>query len=561
MNVKQVSNKRVLLVRSTAACYAGIVDSLADSAQLREVDSLQEAVELLGREKFDLVLSDVSNLVPLEKALIAQQASTVLDAIGQSVCVVNRDGRFVWSNDKLSRLTDEARCKLADYCQELIESLNESQADREAIFRTRRFSLRLSNERYFEVAAAPIMTADEEVRQVAVIISEVTPTRRLQRKIDAIDRAGRELVRLDAQQIAKLDVTERLALLEQKIINFSRELMNFSNFAIWILDTRNNKLELLINSDLPPESVEVELYAATEGNGICGYVAATGRSYICPDVRQDPRYLQGIDGARSSLTVPLYLHDQVRGVLNVESVTPSMFTEDDRQFAEIFGRYVAIALNTFDLLVTEHVTTTGRVATNVECEIASPLNDIITDATTLMEEYIGHDDLRKGLQAICENVVKVKQAVKDVASPQEVLLGGRRSRDIDPVLDRRRVLVADDEEAIRETLSEVLTNYGCVVETARDGSEALSLLGERSYDLVLSDIKMPGKNGYEVFQAAKEGKNDCPVILMTGFGYDPNHSIIRARREGLAAVLFKPFKVDQLINELKSALQSSISTT
>jgi DNA-binding response OmpR family regulator len=44
---------------------------------------------------------------------------------------------------------------------------------------------------------------------------------------------------------------------------------------------------------------------------------------------------------------------------------------------------------------------------------------------------------------------------------------------------------------------------------------------------------------------------------MTGFGYDPNHSIVRARREGLAAVLFKPFKVDQLLSEIRTALRSA----
>ncbi len=65
---------------------------------------------------------------------------------------------------------------------------------------------------------------------------------------------------------------------------------------------------------------------------------------------------------------------------------------------------------------------------------------------------------------------------------------------------------------------------------------------------------MPGKNGYDVFAATKNRNSDCPVILMTGFGYDPNHSIIRARQEGLSAVLFKPFKVDQLINEVRTAI-------
>jgi DNA-binding NtrC family response regulator len=75
-----------------------------------------------------------------------------------------------------------------------------------------------------------------------------------------------------------------------------------------------------------------------------------------------------------------------------------------------------------------------------------------------------------------------------------------------------------------------------------------------AYDLVLSDIRMPGKSGYEVFAAVKDVDADCPVILMTGFGYDPSHSIIRARREGLAAVLFKPFKVDQLLSEIRRAI-------
>ena len=80
------------------------------------------------------------------------------------------------------------------------------------------------------------------------------------------------------------------------------------------------------------------------------------------------------------------------------------------------------------------------------------------------------------------------------------------------------------------------------------------MLDQRRFDLVLSDIKMPDKTGYEVFAAARK-ISTVPVILMTGFGYDPNHSIVRASQEGLQAVLFKPFKVDQLITEVRKAIQ------
>jgi CheY-like chemotaxis protein len=93
------------------------------------------------------------------------------------------------------------------------------------------------------------------------------------------------------------------------------------------------------------------------------------------------------------------------------------------------------------------------------------------------------------------------------------------------------------------------------VDTARDGQEALGLLGRGGYDLVISDIRMPGATGYEVFSAARAACPRARVILVTGFGYDPDHSVIQAKQEGLAAVLLKPFKVKQLLDECRSALQ------
>ena len=127
----------------------------------------------------------------------------------------------------------------------------------------------------------------------------------------------------------------------------------------------------------------------------------------------------------------------------------------------------------------------------------------------------------------------------------------------DPLLDGKRILLADDEELIRETVRDVLTGFGCEVHAVDDGAAAIALLQAEPFDLVLSDIKMPNKNGYEVFAATKEADPKTPVILTTGFGYDPNHTIVRARREGLSAVLFKPFKVDQLLEEIRTALKST----
>jgi DNA-binding NtrC family response regulator len=73
-------------------------------------------------------------------------------------------------------------------------------------------------------------------------------------------------------------------------------------------------------------------------------------------------------------------------------------------------------------------------------------------------------------------------------------------------------------------------------------------------DLVVSDIKMPDRNGYEVFRSAKSIDPDIPVILMTGFGYDPHHSIVRSSQEGLDSFLFKPFQASQLLEAVTKSL-------
>jgi len=187
--------------------------------------------------------------------------------------------------------------------------------------------------------------------------------------------------------------------------------------------------------------------------------------------------------------------------------------------------------------------------------VAGPLNDIVSEATLLIEDYIGNEDMRGRLKSIVENVGKIRQSLREVAEGPKTILGGGAIKEADPMLAGKRVLVADDEANIRQTIAELLTRWGCKVDVAKDGAEACALIAaEARYDLVLSDIKMPHKNGYEIFAAAKQLGHGAPVILMTGFGYDPNHSIVRATPEGLAAVLFKPFKVDQLLGEVRKAV-------
>jgi two-component system, sensor histidine kinase SagS len=555
---------KVLVLANHSSANTGAVDALRATCDVVEIPTIDQAIDALRQDHFTAIFSDSADFLPLERALVSQQANLILNTIGEGVCIVDAEARCNWMNKKMQAWPARVHEKIRRTCQEAFELFSKQQSpqtpDTPPSSRSKRYVLNVDDQQYLEMIASPVINPAMAVVQVVAVVWDATGTRRLQQKIDAIDRAGRELVRLESESLSKLNVGERLKLLEEKIIGFTRELMHFDHFAIRLLDRRTKKLEMVISAGLPNDALNIDLFAESEGNGISGYVAATGRSYICPDVERDPRYVFGLDQAKSSLTVPLTLHDRVIGIFNIESRQRAAFNEDDRQFAEIFGRYVAIALNILDLMVVERVSTSHTVADTVCSEVAGPLNDIMSDASSLIEEYIGHDELRQKLQQILDNVTNIRRCLRQAAEgPNTVLGAGELKGEQDPVLGGAEILVADDEPNIRATLSDVLRKYGAHVTTAINGSDAIAQITAKQFSLLVSDIKMPDKTGYDVFAAARKIYPTIPVILMTGFGYDPNHSIVRASQEGLQAVLFKPFKVEQLLAEVRKALSSAVA--
>lgn len=529
---------------------------LSDHFHVDTFERMDEALAALRNQDYHAIFADVGDFLPLERGLVGEKSSLILNTIGEGVCIVDADGRCSWSNKRMRAFSPAVVEHVRRICMQALTIFTSQSGPigDSAQPRSKKFTFQVE-ERYFEMICSPVI-GEDKVQQVVAVAWDATSGKRLQTKIDAIDAAGRELARIEGDAVAKLSPSDRLRLLQDKIIRYSKDLMHFDHFSVRLLDNRANKLEVVISEGLPPEALEIDLYAQPEGNGISGYVAATGRSYICHDTEKDPRYVLGLQHSKSSLTVPLMLFDEVVGIYNIESEQVGAFNEDDRQFAEIFGRYVALALNILDLLVVERYTTSGQITDSVVQEMAQPLNDIVTDAQTLMEEYIGDDSMRAKLNRISENVEMIRHAIRDVAAGPKTILGKDQIKPPahDPLLSGKHILIADDEPNIRTTIGEVLSKYGCHVQLAKDGYEACTILEQEPIDLVISDIKMPYRNGYEIFAAAHRQREGLPVMLMTGFGYDPHHSIVRASQEGLSSVLFKPFKVEQLMEEIRKAL-------
>lgn len=545
----QSDTRRVLVLADPAGLANSVLETLRAGAEVVITESREAFDAAFRSEIFDLVIAPGGDVVASAQRVAREQRHTLLDGIGHGVCVVDPAGTPLWANAALRSYSDEVvefiRSKVGDLARELVNSVDHSPRRRAYLY---------GQEYYFEMTAAPLLDPQGQIERVVGLVYDTTAISRMRTRLDAIDAAGRELVALDVDATARLDVSERLHLLEDRLIRYCRELLEFNHFAVMVLDPTTNRLDAVLSGGFPDNVAPHDIFARKEGNGISGYVAATGQSFICPDVTQSPLYLQGYEHARSSLTVPLRLVDRVVGVLNVEADELDAFTEEDRQVAEIFARYVAVALHTLKLLAAERSEVTGEVTADVRAELARPLNEIVAHSTRLLQG-VSAADAQERLRAIIEEVDAAKRSLH-VAAQSPALRGLSTDRPpvIDPLLEEKRVLIADDEEIIRETISDVLSKAGALTVMARDGEEAVTMIAAQHFDLVLSDIKMPQRNGYEVFAAAKAANPACQVILITGFGYDPEHSIVRASREGLAGVLFKPFRVEQLFDLIRKAL-------
>jgi excisionase family DNA binding protein len=121
-----------------------------------------------------------------------------------------------------------------------------------------------------------------------------------------------------------------------------------------------------------------------------------------------------------------------------------------------------------------------------------------------------------------------------------------------PIAGRPRILVADDEASIRELLSKTLALADYDVDVAHDGRAALERLRTTQYDLLITDLKMPGADGLAVIREARRYRADIPVIIITG--YSTEASAIEAINLGVSGYLTKPFRIPKVLATAAKAL-------
>jgi DNA-binding NtrC family response regulator len=120
---------------------------------------------------------------------------------------------------------------------------------------------------------------------------------------------------------------------------------------------------------------------------------------------------------------------------------------------------------------------------------------------------------------------------------------------------KNRILVVDDEEALRTVLSAELEGEGYQVSTAADGDEAIKIIGAEQFHLVLLDIKMPNVDGFEVLKYVKQHQPTTKVIMLTGFADLKN--AIESKKLGAEDFVSKPYDLVDLLTTVERVLGTS----
>src|ERR1044071_7136549 len=121
------------------------------------------------------------------------------------------------------------------------------------------------------------------------------------------------------------------------------------------------------------------------------------------------------------------------------------------------------------------------------------------------------------------------------------------------------LLIIDDERAIRKTLSEILSFEGYKLDEASDGEEGLKKFKEKTYDLVLCDIKMPKLDGIEFLQKAGESNSDVPIIMISGHGNI--ETAVEAVKKGAYDYISNPPDLNRLLITIRNAMDKSSLVT
>ena len=514
----------------------------------------------IGKEK--------GNMPEVKQDVFFADGKQILDFLPLGVAVVDTRQNIVWFNKQFSQwsVTDDplgtqfyAALDYPNFLGPDYSPLHTNRNGRKTTFTS--LSSRTTGQQ-FQMISVPIIESDGTIDYCLVSVYDVSEQSETGSTFDLLRDAGKELADLTEQDLKSLKLDERTDLLRAKIIKYAKEILHFDTIEIRL---RSNDepglLKSLLAYGMTEHARKRKLYAVQEGNGITGWVAYHGKPYLVEEAGEDPFYLDGIIDARSSMTVPLKYHGRVIGTFNVESNQSKAFTENDMMFLQFYADYVTTAIHTLDLLSLEQRDAAFRSVSSIYTNVMQPLNDILVEAARLFHLNQGRNlAFDEHLYRIQERARSVREIIRRAG--EEIQPAPAEDSNLDcrnfPMLRGKKILIISSDDSVVREINKMLFYYGCSVDSASDGGNAVKMLVSAAYDIFISEIKLDDMSAFACFERIREilATPYTPYIFLVNTGsYDGEHVMTKAAELGSKDRLGKPLDRRFLLRSIVSVLR------
>ncbi|MEM9658491.1 MAG: PAS domain-containing protein, partial [Planctomycetota bacterium] len=260
--------------------------AVGDDAEVVNISSTLQAFTEVARDDVAGVYVDAEYFTSASDVGGLLRNDLILQAMPDGVVLLDADSTILWGNGRLRQWSEIDDVVGVNFYRALGSPdilgpefcpFHSALATRQATAST----LRCADNRYFRLHAAPVQDGDGPPRHLVVTIRDVSEEVLQQQKLAAIHQAGIELADLMPDDVANLDYEERIALLKDNILHCMQDVLQLDVIEIRMLDRSSGKLDPIMAVGMEPEAESRSLHASQEGNGVTGFVAATGKSYLC----------------------------------------------------------------------------------------------------------------------------------------------------------------------------------------------------------------------------------------------------------------------------------------
>src|SRR3954465_15608035 len=166
----QEPRTKVLVLAGHETVNSTVIDSLRTMSDIVETTTMDQAIEALRNDHFNAVFSDSADFLPLERALVSQQANLILNTIGEGACIVDGEGRCNWMNKKMQAWPARVHEKIRRTCQEAFELFSKqvspavlTSESTSQFSRSKRYALNIEDQQFLEMIASPVISPHGQV--------------------------------------------------------------------------------------------------------------------------------------------------------------------------------------------------------------------------------------------------------------------------------------------------------------------------------------------------------------------------------------------------------------